>query len=327
MAPPQIAVAVVGEGASLWPGLEAVGDVEHLPVEPTLFRSVESGLNHALAQTAAPYYFVCGTQDQVDAAGLVRLAQALEAAPLSAVGAVGTVLEAGPNGQLRQLTPQSLFGRRALLALPRVPPLPLLRTAALRHIGGWRTAEAAWPTPLDHHRGVLARLLDGATLLAAPAAQVGLVDQQGPVGWPRRGPLPLSGPAEPTNPATSQTEAAPLPDSIGSVAQHLLYHLVCLRVRGLKAPLVGRIAALSAGLLTLAGDGAQITLVPLDRILSIGTTAQVVPPSTDARPTGVSTERLSPNQVPERSQPRTPEGSSLVRVRQGRPQNWPSDPS
>lgn len=340
MAPPEIAVAVVGEGASSWQGLGAAGEVELFPVEPNRFRSVESGLNHALAQTAAPYLFVCGADDQVDAAGLERLVETLRAAPQSAVGAVGTVLEAGPNDQVRRLTPRPVSGRRALLALARVPPLALLRTAALRQIGGWRAAEAAWTKRSDHHRGVLARLLDGGSLLAVPA-HVGQIDQENPPRWPLQG--PLSEPPRPMSPVSSRVGAAPLSESVVSVAQQLLYHLVSLRIRGAKTPLVGRIAAITAGLLTLAGEGAHVTVVPLDRILAIGTIAQSLQeraePARKPEPivaeqalqapesSQLTVERLSPDQVIARAQPRSHAGTRLVRVHQATPQSWPSPSS
>jgi hypothetical protein len=244
----KLAVAVVGAPVPDW--------LAQVPAaEPALIdaRAVEAGLNGLLEQTSAPMLVAVQADDAIDPQGLLAVARVLATASPAVAGATGSSIHLSfDDGAARGVAPVHL---QAPGGMPgRLPHPVLLRTEALRAAGGWRPGEAGWPDRSRRHRHLLARLLAAGRRIIAVHALLGRM-------------APFAASAEP---------------SLAGVLQQLLYQTVTVQA-GTRT-LTGRVAALTAEMLTLAGPDGQVHLLPVARLNSVRPGAPAPPAPPDSWP-------------------------------------------
>lgn len=210
-------------------------------------------LNTRLRRTTAPYFLLTARAAPPDPALLRELLRCLRSAPPAVVGvhAGGLYLPNTATLLRRQWTPDPV----------------LLRTAALRQTGGWRTGEANWADTRRRHLPLLARLLHLGPILGArpDPATTGTT------------PNPATTKARPDPAKPGGTRAQPrAPADILPLLRPLLFRRVRLTGSGLDA--TGRIAAATAGLVTLADRAGGLTLLPTDRIQAVTALPDPDPP-------------------------------------------------
>ena len=241
----KLAVAVVGAPVPDW--------LAQVPAaEPALIDagSVEDGLNQLLEQTSAPMLVAVQADDAIDPQGLLAVARVLATASPAVAGATGRsvhlLLDGGAPCCVAPVHLQAPGGVPG-----RLPHPVLLRTEALRAAGGWRPGEAGWPDRSQRHRHLLARLLAAGRRILAVHAPLGRM-------------------------AAFAAAAGP---SLAGVLQQLLYQTVTVQA-GART-LTGRVAALTAEMLTLAGPDGQVHLLPVARLSSVrpGAPEEPAPPT------------------------------------------------
>jgi hypothetical protein len=238
-------LAVVGgSGVPPWAGGLPGGLARVTPVAAP----VERGFNRALASAPEPFFLAAQADDRLDPTGLLRLLDALRNAPPAVAGATGRTDRVRRSGGLAAVAARTFASSREVLGASRLPHPVLLRTAALRAAGGWHPGEAAWEQRPNRQRGLLARLAEAGPIIGC-AVYLGEVAVAA---------LP-----------PSLEDATPMgsPADLHHVLEGLLYRRVKVSGQGLAA--TGRVAAVTPALLTLAVDGGEITLLPMERITAL----------------------------------------------------------
>lgn len=288
-----LAIAVVGGRVPGW--VAAIDPLSADLVEPG---AVEDGLNRALARTDAPFFLPVQAEDRLEPAGVLALLGGLRRAPGEAVAAVAPAEQVRRDGGLRRAPATPADSRQALLALGRLATPVLFRTGALRAAGGWRPGEASWGRRAFRHRGLLARLLEQGGRLIAVAHPLGVVARPGEGD-----------------------------SSLYPILLSLLYKQVQVTARGPRERFVGRIAAVTPTLLTLAAPDGRIVLLPVERVAAVGAGAAEAVPRAAADPSPQpaappAEAQLRPDSAPAKSIP--PGARTVARVwgRQ-QPPTWP----